>query len=139
MNPLKAYGTCTASQGRFCPTKAPAGRASSRIHAAKEGGVIDRPTTIFEKDVRKVPSKQKPRNYKTMLHNDSQNRREYVVRVLLKVVKSLTMDDAVNVMQHAHQYGKGVVITSPQPEAEKYCEGLRSSGLISTVEPDKSG
>jgi len=71
-----------------------------------------------------VTNKQKPRNYKvtaalarsclqhsqinnqlgmvkddlplqTMLHNDTQNRREYVVRVLLKVVKSLTMDDAV--------------------------------------------
>jgi hypothetical protein len=30
-----------------------------------------------------------------MLHNDTQNRREYVVKVLLKVVKSLTMGDAV--------------------------------------------
>jgi len=114
------------------------GRAQPRVFAAKEGGVIDRPGTIFEKDVRKVPSKQKPRNYKTMLHNDTQNRREYVVRVLLKVVKSLTTEDAVNVMQQAHEYGKGTVITSPQPDAEKYCEGLRSSGLISTVEPDKS-
>ena len=49
---------------------------------------------------RKVRQKKKPRFYKVMLHNDSVNRREYVVRVLLKVVKGLTVEDAVNVMQH---------------------------------------
>ena len=34
-----------------------------------------------------------------MLHNDTFNKREYVVRVLLKVVKCMTVEDAVNVMQ----------------------------------------
>ena len=34
-----------------------------------------------------------------MLHNDNFNKREYVVQVLLKVVKCMTVDDAVNVMQ----------------------------------------
>ena len=42
--------------------------------------------------------KKKPRSYEVMLHNDSFNKREYVVQVLLKVVKSITVDDAVNVM-----------------------------------------
>jgi ATP-dependent Clp protease adaptor protein ClpS len=37
--------------------------------------------------------------YKLLLHNDNNNRREYVVKVLLKVVDGLTMDDAINVMQ----------------------------------------
>jgi ATP-dependent Clp protease adapter protein ClpS len=34
-----------------------------------------------------------------MLHNDNYNRREYVVKILLKTVEGLTVDDAVNVMQ----------------------------------------
>jgi ATP-dependent Clp protease adaptor protein ClpS len=33
-----------------------------------------------------------------MLHNDNYNRREYVVKVLLKVVKGMTVDDAVQAM-----------------------------------------
>lgn len=74
-----------------------------------------------------------------MLHNDAVNRREYVVRVLLKVIKALSVDDAVNAMQQAHQYGLACVITCGQDEAEKYCEGLRANGLVSTVEPAGSG
>lgn len=42
---------------------------------------------------------KKPPIYKVMLHNDNYNRREYVVKVLMKVVDSITVDDAVNVMQ----------------------------------------
>lgn len=70
-----------------------------------------------------------------MLHNDSVNRREYVVRVLLKVIKELTVDDAVGAMQQAHMYGMACVIACPQQDAEKYCEGLRANGLIATIEP----
>ncbi len=34
-----------------------------------------------------------------MLHNDDFNRREYVVKVLLKVLDNFTMEDAINCMQ----------------------------------------
>lgn len=34
-----------------------------------------------------------------MLHNDSYNRREYVVKVLIKVVPNFTVDNAIVVMQ----------------------------------------
>lgn len=47
----------------------------------------------------KDTQKKKPRFYRVMLHNDTFNKREYVVQVLLKVVKVITVDDAVNVMQ----------------------------------------
>jgi hypothetical protein len=40
--------------------------------------------------------------YKVLLHNDNMNKREYVVKVLLKVVEGMTVDDAVNVMHEAH-------------------------------------
>lgn len=43
--------------------------------------------------------KRKPPIYKVLLHNDNFNRREYVVKVLLKIVEGMTVDDAVNVMQ----------------------------------------
>jgi len=44
-------------------------------------------------------SKQKPPIYKVMLWNDNHNRREYVVKTLLRVVEKITVDDAVVVMQ----------------------------------------
>jgi len=34
-----------------------------------------------------------------MLHNDDFNRREYVVKVLLKVLDNFTMEDAINCVQ----------------------------------------
>jgi ATP-dependent Clp protease adapter protein ClpS len=43
--------------------------------------------------------RRKPPIYKVMLHNDNYNRREYVVKTLLKVVEQITVDDAVNAMQ----------------------------------------
>ena len=43
--------------------------------------------------------KKKPPIYRVMLHNDTFNRREYVVSVILKVVDGYTVDEAVNVMQ----------------------------------------
>lgn len=49
-------------------------------------------------------SKKKPPSYRVMLHNDNYNRREYVVKILLKTVEGLTVDDAVNVMQVRRRY-----------------------------------
>lgn len=99
--------------------------------------MLDKPRVLDpglgEKNVTK---KKKPPRYRVMLHNDSFNRREYVVKVLLKVVDVITMADAVNIMQKAHVDGLACVISCPQEDAENYCEGLRGNGLISSVEPD---
>eukprot|EP00877_Chromochloris_zofingiensis_P014099 jgi/Chrzof1/8943/Cz03g30050.t1_CLPS1 len=70
-----------------------------------------------------------------MLHNDNYNRREYVVKVLLKTVDGLTVDDAVVVMQEAHESGVALVVACAQDQAEEYVEVLRLNGLISTLEP----
>lgn len=48
---------------------------------------------------RKATTRQRPRFYRVMLHNDDFNRREYVVKVLLKVLDNFTMEDAINCMQ----------------------------------------
>lgn len=100
------------------------------------GNVIDRPTTLPGLGDKRETKKKKPPKYRVMLHNDSVNRREYVVKVLLKVVDGYTVDDAVNVMQKAHIDGLACVISCSQEDAETYCEGLRGNGLISSVEPD---
>lgn len=48
---------------------------------------------------RGATKRKKPPIYRVMLHNDTFNRREYVVSVILKVVDGYTVDEAVNVMQ----------------------------------------
>ena len=106
------------------------------------GGVLDKPSTAFPKfdlDKNTNTQRKKPPRYQVMLHNDEVNRREYVVKVLLKIVPTLTMDDAVNIMNEAHFNGLAAVIVCGQEEAEDYCEGLRNNGLISTIEPVSGG
>lgn len=94
-------------------TRAVARRAGS--------GVIDSPVTsapnVGEKSQNK---KKKPPIYKVLLHNDPHNRRAYVVGVLVKVVKTMAVDDAVNVMNEAHQSGLALVTACAQDEAELY-------------------
>mmetsp|Transcript_21100 Transcript_21100/g.40172 ORF Transcript_21100/g.40172 Transcript_21100/m.40172 type:complete len:169 (+) Transcript_21100:67-573(+) len=101
-------------------------------------GVLERtvPGRQSEFDLGKQRKTKKPPNYRVLLHNDEFNKREYVVQVLLKVIPGMSVDIAVNVMQQAHMHGKACVITAPQEDAEDYCEGLRSNGLVSSVEPD---
>jgi ATP-dependent Clp protease adaptor protein ClpS len=111
----------------------------SQLCQAKSGGVIDAPTSdtstyqILEKGT--SGEYKRPPIYKLMLHNDNYNRREYVVKVMLKIVEGLTVEDAVNVMNEAHEEGVAMVLACPQEEAERYCEGLRLNGLSSSIEP----
>lgn len=74
--------------------------------------------------------------YRVLLHNDSMNKREYVVKVLLKVVDGLTVDDAMHIMNEAHMRDVALVTVAAQETAEKYVADLRRNGLTSTLEPD---
>lgn len=76
-----------------------------------------------------------PPPYRVMLHNDNFNKREYVVQVLMKVIPGMRVDIAVNIMQEAHINGLAVVIICSQKDAEEHCLQLRSSGLLSSIEP----
>lgn len=95
------------------------------------GGVVEKqaPGTHIKSVTRRPPI------YKVLLHNDDHNKREYVVKVLIKVVQDMTVDDAVQVMQEAHETGVAMVQACPQDQAEQYCEALKLSGLSSTIEP----
>jgi ATP-dependent Clp protease adaptor protein ClpS len=103
------------------------------------GNVIDRPATKPGQDKRRDAARRRPPSYRVLLHNDSYNRREYVVQVLMKVVEGTTVDDAVNIMQEAHVNGLALVTQCSQEKAELYCESLRLNGLISTIEPADGG
>lgn len=70
-----------------------------------------------------------------LLHNDPYNRRAYVVGVLTKVVKTLGIDEAIDVMQTAHISGVALVTACAQDEAETYVEDLRLNGLQVSMEP----
>lgn len=75
--------------------------------------------------------------YRVLLHNDDFNPMEYVVECLVQVVPSLTPPQAVDIMMQAHNSGVALVITCALEHAEFYCEGLRSKGLTSSIEPDE--
>lgn len=77
--------------------------------------------------------------YRVILHNDNYNKREYVVQVLMKVIPGMTLDNAVNIMQEAHQNGLSVVIICAQADAEDHCMQLRGNGLLSSIEPASGG
>ncbi|KQJ98386.1 ATP-dependent Clp protease adapter protein CLPS1, chloroplastic isoform X2 [Brachypodium distachyon] len=111
--------------------------------AGKGGGVLDRPAEKIspgrqsEFDVKKSRKMSPP--YRVVLHNDNENRREYVVQVLMKVIPGMTVDNAVNIMQEAHVNGLAVVIVCSQSEAEEHCTSLRGNGLRSSIEPASGG
>ncbi|KAF6257797.1 ATP-dependent Clp protease adaptor protein ClpS-domain-containing protein [Scenedesmus sp. NREL 46B-D3] len=115
----------------------PAGsRKQLYVVAAGKGGLLETPTITtptYEKGTES--SKKKPPIYKVMLHNDNYNRREYVVKCLMKTVEGLTMDDAVFVMQEAHETGVAMVVACAQDKAETYVETMRLNGLIASMEP----
>ncbi len=74
--------------------------------------------------------------YKVILHNDDELWAHYVVRSLLKVVSSLTVQEAWRITIRAHMTGKAVVIVCHKEAAEFYQERLQSCGLAITIEPE---
>ncbi|PSC67862.1 ATP-dependent Clp protease adaptor containing [Micractinium conductrix] len=122
----------------------PAGRRALQVVARSAGGspggnVLDRPSVAPGQDRRRESKRRRPPEYRVLLHNDNVNRREYVVKVLMKVVDGTTVDDAVNIMNEAHLNGLALVAQCAQDQAELYCESLRQHGLISTLEPAGGG
>lgn len=98
------------------------------------GSVLDKPDS--DVIISKMNKSIKSPLYRVLLHNDSMNKREYVVKVLLKVVDGLTVDDAMHIMNEAHMRDVALVTVAAQETAEKYVADLRRNGLTSTLEPD---
>lgn len=98
-------------------------------------------TLATEAPVKKpeTPTKSKATpepTYKVILHNDSSNPMEHVVQSLQQVIPKITQEKAISIMLEAHTRGKAVAKRCHKELAEMYEEGLRSRGLIATIEPD---
>ena len=61
------------------------------------------------------------------------------MKVLLKTIPNLVLEDAYRIMEEAHNNGMACVIVCPQEEAEGYCDALRKCSLTSTIEPVSKG
>ncbi|KAI8463267.1 MAG: ATP-dependent Clp protease adaptor protein ClpS-domain-containing protein [Monoraphidium minutum] len=127
--------------GRGAPGANGARRPAPVARAAPRGGGGGGGSDLLERGSITSPGKSadkarmKTPIYKVLLHNDNVNRREYVVKVLVKVVENLAMEHAMSVMQEAHESGVALVLACPQGQAEAYVEDLRLNGLVSTMEP----
>lgn len=74
------------------------------------------------------------RHYKVLIFNDEHHAKEYVTRVLLKVIPGLTPQSATAIMHKAHTEGKAVVGVWIFEISEGYCDMLRNNGLRSDIE-----
>lgn len=93
------------------------------------------PSTTTETDASRMKQKVDPgRHYKVILYNDEAHSKDFVTRVLLKVVPGLSQDDAWRIMNEAHTKGRAVVGIWIFEISEGYCDMLRNNGLRSDIE-----
>ena len=74
--------------------------------------------------------------YNVILYNDDYHFQDYVVAVLLRTISSLSVPEAIIIMQTADSMGSAIVVTCPKETAEYYQERLLSYGLTATIEPE---
>jgi ATP-dependent Clp protease adaptor protein ClpS len=110
------------------PTGITAHSAFSTIASASS--TETKPGIEIERSVSEEPP------YKVILHNDDYTPMEHVVATLRKVIPRMSVRRAVDIMMEAHTKGKAVATKAHKELAELYEEGLRSEGLIATIEPD---
>lgn len=93
------------------------------------------PSAPPETETGRVKQRVDPgRHYKVLIFNDETHSKEYVTRVLLKVIPGLTPESANAIMMKAHTSGKAVVGVWIFEISEGYCDMLRSNGLRADIE-----
>lgn len=93
------------------------------------------PTVTPDTDPDRVKQKVDPgKHFKVLLINDEMHSKEFVTRVLMKVIPGLTQDAAQRIMLKAHSSGRAVVGIWVFEISEGYCDMLRNNGLLSDIE-----
>eukprot|EP00174_Griffithsia_okiensis_P000094 GO255416.1.p1 GENE.GO255416.1~~GO255416.1.p1 ORF type:complete len:162 (+),score=39.02 GO255416.1:54-488(+) len=93
------------------------------------------PSAPPEAEVDNVRQKVDPgKHFKVLIYNDETHSKDYVTKVLLKVVPGLTQDGAWKIMNEAHTKGRAIVGVWIFEISEGYCDMLRSNGLRSDIE-----
>ncbi len=72
--------------------------------------------------------------YRVLLHNDDTNSMDHVVRTLLRIFR-FEQSECERIMFEAHHNGMALCVVEPFEQAELHRDQLRSSSLISTIEP----
>jgi ATP-dependent Clp protease adaptor protein ClpS len=121
--------TCTVSENALGVVE------SARKTLEKSMPLVGESTeTVPKKRTERKSTTEPP--YKVILHNDDYTPMEHVVKALRKVIPRMNLKRAVSIMLEAHTKGKAVVTKCHKELAELYQEGLKSEGLIATIEPD---
>lgn len=92
-------------------------------------------TSKSDTDSDKTRQKVDPgKNYKVLIYNDEFHTKDYVTKVLLKIIPGLTQQAALHIMTEAHSRGRAVVGIWIFEISEGYCDLLRTNGLRSDIE-----
>lgn len=93
------------------------------------------PAATPETDPGRTRRKVDPgKKFKVLIFNDEANSKDYVTRVLLKVIPGLSPEQARSIMEKAHRDGMAVVGIWIFEISEGYCDMLRNNGLKSDIE-----
>lgn len=93
--------------------------------------------TVSETETENDKQRQKidpGKMYKVLIYNDEVHSKDFVTKVLLKVIPGLTQDQAWRIMNEAHTNGRAIVGVWIFEISEGYCDMLRNNGLRSDIE-----
>jgi ATP-dependent Clp protease adaptor protein ClpS len=74
--------------------------------------------------------------YRVIVHDNSYNTFDEVIRVLIKAVPGMTFDRALALANEIHTTGAAVPYVGPKEHAEAIGAVIRTIGIKVTVEPD---
>ena len=69
-----------------------------------------------------------------ILHDDDINSMDHVVQALISNIPELTLEEALEKMLKAHNFGTVILLRCPLERAELYQERLAKNNLIATIQ-----
>jgi ATP-dependent Clp protease adaptor protein ClpS len=69
-----------------------------------------------------------------VLHNDDINSMDHVVQTLVSNIPEITVEEALEKMLKAHNFGTVILVKCPLERAELYQQRLITNNLITTIQ-----